>query len=328
MHHLKYSSILLLFIAFLASSCFKKEQALPLPPQGDAASQAIDIGNTYNMQVFYSFTNGIVKSDSFSTWDISFDVHPDQNELWLNGGSNILVYPSGQTDFNTTLPAGLSTTQWLYDKPSGTFGNSALGKISVSNHLGEVLFLQVSTKVYKLKIIEATANHYLIQVGNATDNIGTQIQLEKDQQYNFAYYSFASGIVQPEPEKTKWDMVFTRYRTIFPGLGANGSDLPYLVNGVLLNTYKTSGGSDSTKEYNFVDFGIQDTIYYPLSTKRDIIGYNWKKVNINTAEYTILPKRMFILNDQNGNLWKFHFVSFYDQNGDRGHPQFEYERLD
>lgn len=327
MHLFKYSSILLISIAFLASSCFKEEKPVPLPPQGDALSQSVNIGNQYNLQVYYSFTNGIVKEDSFSTWDISFDVHPTQNELWLNGGSNILVYPSGQSNFNATLPTGLTKFQWLYDHPVGTSGNSALGQLNNTNHIGELLFLQKGKNIYKLKILEVTADYYQILIGNIADSIGTEVLLQKDQQYNFVYYSFNSGIVQPEPIKTEWDMVFTRYRTIFEGLDDDGSDLPYLVNGVLLNTYNTLGASDSTKEKAFSDFSLQDTINYPLSKNRDIIGHNWKLVNINTAEYTILPKRMFLLKDQFGQLWKFHFVSFYDKNGQRGHPQFEYKRI-
>src|SRR5690606_5304464 len=128
----------------------------------------------------------------------------------------------------------------------------------------ELLFLQKGKSIYKLKILEATADHYLLLVGDAADAIGTEVLLEKDQQFNFVYYSFKSGIVQPEPIKTQWDMVFTRYRTIFPGLDDDGSDLPYLVNGILLNTYNTMGASDSTKEAEFSDFSLKDINNYPL----------------------------------------------------------------
>jgi len=327
MHQKFYPFIAFLFICFLGSSCLKKEQPLPLPPPGDAESQLVNIGNDYATQVFYSFTNGIVKSDSFDIWDIAFDVHPDQNELWLNGGSNIMVYPSGQSDFNLPMPS-LTNKQWMYDKPEGTYGLSALGALTPESHIGELLFLQKGSQTFKLKILEATSDHYKIEVGGVNDASGIMVVLQKEEQYNFVYYSFSNGIVQPEPVKTDWDFVFTRYRTIFPGLNADGSDMPYIVNGVLLNTFKTLGASDSTKEFNFAEFDLAASSQFTLSPNRDIIGYNWKAVNINTAEYTVLPKRMFLLKDQLNQLWKFHFVSFYDENGQRGNPRFEFKRLE
>lgn len=320
--------LFLLSFAFFFSSCLKKEEPFPLPPQGDAQNQLIDIGNNYMTQVFYSFTNGIVKSNQYDIWDVSFDVDPEVNELWMNGGKNVLIYPSGQNDFSYQLPTGVNSSQWLYDHPSFEAGNSGLGFLNPENHLGELLFVRIGSKDFKIQVLEANASFYKIKVGSKTDVEGEEVILNKDQDYNYVYYSFKDGVVQPEPVKTDWDMVFTRYRTVFAGLNTDGGDLPYLVNGILINTYNTLGASDSTRDFNFNDFGLKEAQTFDLNNRRESIGYNWKLVNINTAEYTILPKRMLLLKDQQQQLWKFHFVSFYDENGQRGKPQFEYIRLE
>lgn len=318
---------LLLSICMASVSCMKKEKPLPLPAPGNAQSQLIDIGKDYSIQVYYSFTNGIVKSDRYDIWDIAFEVDPQKNEIWMNGGENVLIFPSGQSNFNYTLPSILNN-QWLYDPPTFEYGKSALGVISSGNHLNELMFVRIGAKDYKLKILEVTPDHYLIEAGIKEAASGTLFTIPKDQNYNYAYYSFTNGIVQPEPKNTEWDMVFTRYRTVFPGLDVDGGDLPYLVNGIFINTANTLGASDSTREYEFANFSMEEAASYELTNRREVIGYNWKLVNINTAEYTILPKRMFLLKDQFQKLWKFHFVSFYDENGMRGKPRFEFERLE
>lgn len=320
-------TFLLTFLLISFCSCLKKEGPWPLPDPGQASVDEVDIGNDYATQIYYSFNNGIVKTNRYDLWDIAFDINNNNPELWMNGGKNLLIWPTGQSDFSFSLPSNANQKTWIYDQSSMKPGESGLGTLSPTNHLQELLFVRIGLQYYKLKILEVTNTHYVIQAGSKEDQVGTIYNIEKNDRYNFAYFSFQNGIVQPEPDKEEWDMLFTRYRTIFEGLNTDGSDLPYLVNGILINTYNTLGASDSTREFEFNQFHLADAESFTLSNERNAIGYNWKSVNINTGEYTILPKRMLLLQDQHQQLWKFHFVSFYDENGQRGKPKFEYERL-
>jgi len=317
-----------LLAIFLFTSCEKKEKPYPLPPPGNAQTARVDIGPDYANEIFFSFSDGMISTGKFASWDIALNTDPDQNELWLNGGKNVLIYPTGQSSFTYQLPPGLSEKDWKYDQPSQLPGQSGLGRLSPQNHMNELLIVRLAEKDYKLKITEATPAQYTIEVGDMAATQGTSVVLPKDTQYNFIYFSFADGIVRPAPPKTKWDIVFTRYRTVFKGLNPDGSDMPYLVNGVLTNPYRTTAGDDSSHNYDFNTFSLEDAEKFTQYPDRDIIGYDWKLVNIQTAEYTVLPKRIFVVKDQNGGLWKLHFVSFYGPDGTKGMPQFEYKRLD
>jgi len=325
--------------SLLLSSCMKEEKPYPVPgvPEqtGDYPVQnsQVSIGADYATQVYFSFTKGQIASNRYDIWDISFTTASDNNELWMNGGNRVLVYPTGNADYAAvTNTSNTSAAGWKYDNPSGLSGQSGLGILSNQNHIGEVLIVMVEkvpgTKIYyKLQITEDAADHYTIKAGDLASAAGTSYTLPKDQDYNFVFFSFTSGMVQVEPPKTEWDIVFTRYRHIYYKYNPDGSDFPYPVNGVLANPYKTKSAQDSTRQYDFYDFTLDDAQTYKLVQDRDEIGFGWKTVNINTEQYTVQPRRIYLVQDQNDQLWKIHFVSFYNDNGTKGYPRFEYQRL-
>jgi hypothetical protein len=41
----------------------------------------------------------------------------------------------------------------------------------------------------------------------------------------------------------------------------------------------------------------------------------------------VLPEMIYLLKSKEGYYWKLHFVDFYDSNGDKGSPAFEYQEL-
>ena len=319
--------------SILFSSCMKDEKPYTKPPapvsEGNFEIQndKISIGEDYETQVYFSLTTGEVASSKFKAWDIAIANKQDSVELWLNGGKKVLVYATGLQNFAAiTNIAAATGDKWRYDDPSGIAGQSGLGLLA--DHIGEVLLVDDGEGTYfKMQITEITSASYKLNVGTITDVTPGLVELERDENYNFAYYSFIDGVVKPEPPKQDWDLLFTRYRYIYRNYPTEGSDFPYYVNGVLSNPYKTQTWSDSTKLYEFYDVLLSEAETKPLYNDRDKIGFNWKSANANTAQYTVNKKRLFLIKDQNEALWKLRFVNFYDENNVRGTPQFEFQRL-
>lgn len=322
-------------ITFLFSSCMKDEKPYPVPAapaqEGEfkVLNSQVKMGENYETQIYFSFTNGPVSTSNYKSWDIGFSTDAESSELWLNSGKPVLVYPTGSADYATILNKNnVAASAWKFDAPTGLKGKSGLGLLTSQNHIGEVLIIDGGENIFfKLQILEATATGYKIKTGPLESTLGSEINLTKDDNYNFIYYSFNNGIVTPEPPKKDWDILFTRYRTVYYGYNPDGSDFPYPVNGVLTNPYKTKGAGDSTKSYDFYAFTLEQAQAFNIRADRDVIGYNWKTVNISTGQYTVRPKSMYVVEDQNGAIWKMHFVSFYDAEGKKGSPQFEYQRL-
>jgi hypothetical protein len=306
---------------FLFASCVKKEAPYPVPPKPNQDGEfklqdsQVKMGEDYETQIYFSFTTGIVATSNVKSWDLGFATDGETSELWLNSAKPVLIYPTESTNYESVVSKNnVAASAWKYDNPSGIKGKSALGLLTSQNHIGEVLIVDAGDDMFfKVQILEAT--------------VGSEQSIVKDGNYNFIYFSFNTGIVKPEPPKKDWDILFTRYRTVYYHYNPDGSDYPYPVNGVLTNPYKTRSGNDTTKGYDFYPFTLADAEKFVLREDRDVIGFNWKSVNINTTQYTVNPRRIYVIEDQNGALWKMHFVNFYDSDGKKGSPQFEYQRL-
>lgn len=321
-------ALTLLAACFLWSSCEKKEQPYPLPPKGEAQSIQFDLGSDYATQVFFSFTNGVVSSGSYKSWDLAFGNNTDQPEFWINGPKPILVYATGETEFATVLSAAdISDSAWKYDDPSGLPGTSALGNIIDNALLHRVIVVKISNQYYKLKIKDITDTYYIIETAEIAAETGRVDTVLVDTDYNFSYFSFTDGIVKPEPPKADWDLVFTRYRHIYRNFNEDGSDFLYSVSGALLNPYQTTGSVDSSFSQSFEELNREKAEAMEFVANRDVIGFDWKTVNINTGEYTVIPELLFVLKDQNGKWWKFHFTGYYNDKGEKGSPRIEFMRL-
>lgn len=320
--------------AFVLSSCEKKEKPFPMPVAPELSDSTIEdqvaLGYDYKTQVYYSFTNGMVSSSAYESWDLCFTTGSDSNEMWQNGGNLTLLYVTDATNFaDINASYSIDSKLWKYDKTTGLPGQSSIGFLANNAAVGKVWIISTRSLIYKVILKAATATQYIVEVATGLDaTTGTEYILNKDDKYNYVYLSLESGIVNPEPPKTDWDILFTRYRYIYEGYNPDGSDFLYGVTGVLQNPYNTLGASDSTKEYDFLTF-TKDTFdaYFELHPNRDMIGWNWKLVDINTAKYKTLSNFVYVIKDQYDVLWKMHFINYNNNLGERGYPRFRYEKL-
>jgi hypothetical protein len=175
-----------------------------------------------------------------------------------------------------------------------------------------------------VKFLWVNANAYKLKYGLLNNTQVDSIIIEKQTAYNYSYFTFSNGGQQltMEPPKTEWDIVFTRYRYVFYNTIPY---TPYQVSGVLLNPTGIYAGVDSTM--NFDDIDYQKALSVPLFNQRDVIGYNWKYYSFSSQSYIVVPNRNYIIRDEKGYYWKLRFVDFYNNNGEKGYPKFEYQRL-
>jgi len=145
-----------------------------------------------------------------------------------------------------------------------------------------------------------------------------------DTSFNFSFFSFKNGgdIVSIEPPKTSWDIVFTQYLRIF---NVSGDTIPYLVTGVLLNPWKVEATADSSIAFDALDFSRISQ--FEFSNDRNLIGYDWKKYSFDLGQYAVNPDKIYVVRDPEGIYYKLHFIDFYDPNGNKGNPQFEFQKL-
>lgn len=328
---MKFRTLLLSAVAacslFQLTSCEKKEQPIVLPPKGEAQPGRVNMGEQYDNQVFYDFeTNSVVQTSANASWDLSFEAGREGYHVWMNGGMSVFILNTHNTDFagTTALPAGTKTESWGYDDPGGLPDSTAVGKWKNMDGTSknEVYIVKLNDNDFrKMTLLSVDDTKYTVKVARLNEKEGQTITLQKDDDYNFIYYSFATGVVKPEPPKKTWDVVFTRYRYIYRDM----DNYLYYLNGVLLNPYNTVAAADSISSFSSIT--TSTAVAAPKTTIRDVVGFDWKVYNFSTSRYEIVAKKNYIIQTRNGQIYKFRFLDFYSPSGIKGSPSFESVRL-
>jgi hypothetical protein len=64
----------------------------------------------------------------------------------------------------------------------------------------------------------------------------------------------------------------------------------------------------------------------PLRNESDVIGYDWKLIDLDSGVYEVLDN-LYLIQTVEGNLYKLSFTGFYDAQGQQGAPIFKAARL-
>jgi hypothetical protein len=158
-------------------------------------------------------------------------------------------------------------------------------------------------------------------------------KIAKDASHAFVYLSLDNGgeKVSVAPAKDAWDLEFTMYTHVFdttpPGIPIAVHDFPYLLNGVLLNPNTVSVSKDTTGTVPFDSVTVAMAQGRTYSKAWNTIGYDWKTFDFNDENYTITANYKYFIKTLDGKYYKLRFTDFYDKNGVKGYPTFQYQLL-
>ncbi|HPF64036.1 T9SS type A sorting domain-containing protein [Lentimicrobium sp.] len=277
------------------------------------------MGNQYVNEVFFSLTNGEVRTSPRNLWDIAFFTPAFSAGIIVNDGAGVALYTypnagiSGWETFDTT---GMASWKRLYnnttDFEDGAFNRNALGHpdygwgiYSMTSHdvVGDSLYLIATPDgMYrKLQIVRkiSTQNKYIIRHANLdgsndqTDTLEVTPHITKQ----FMAFSFANGIVDREPDAADWDLLFTRYNAVV-------QNTYYPVNGVLTRKGHT------VAEAHPVAPDFTDWTDLTFSPDADIIGHDWKTINMSTFQWEITDSLAYFVQTDNGSVYKVVFEAF------------------
>jgi hypothetical protein len=113
----------------------------------------------------------------------------------------------------------------------------------------------------------------------------------------FVYYSLTNqAIVDREPEKTSWDLLFSKYAAIV--YDSEGIPSYYLVVGA------TSNVTDSISRNYPVNADFEDWTVTPFNGNKTTIGHDWKSFNMGTFSWEIADSLTFFVKNANGDIYK------------------------
>jgi len=301
-----------------------------------------------------------------SSWDFGFSSGAS-SQVILNGSNGMLAVATETTDYAAVSGADTSsflgqvmnmdaifgiliggnlppwfpqTSDWA-DWPTGDLSKTAIGEVSVDESDNKVYIVNRgknpdgSSRGFIKLLVNQFANGYLVTYGDLDDPVGTTLEVEKDNEFNFRYVSVDDGIVPVQPALDRWDIAFSTYTDHVLSMFSSGFEVPYVVNdfvftnraGVEVATV-TATGSTLT-DYNA--FGIDNVANINFNSDINEIGTTWRTVaspQIPGSVTAPVDDRFYVLRDASGRLFKLLFTQMTNENDIRGFPEFIYEEIE
>jgi len=311
------------------SSCQKDEPLWQLPAPGPEKVATVSMGENYENVIFFQLGTGATQVRNLNTWDLGFATGANEHHIIMNGGKEVQVYHTNETDFTKTYTA-TNSSPWVWDNPNGNPDSTAIGNwldSATNQSSGKVYVIDLgkteNPRYKKVRFDSVTTDKYFITCANLDNTLMYNLEVSKDTRKNFTSVNLSlKQVVDFEPLNTSWGLVFIRYRHVYYDMDPI---TPYLVNGTIINTkFVTVNESD---DLTFESIDVNQAKQLLLGTKADEIGFDWKTYNLDAGKYTVNQKKIFILKDKDGFYYKLRFIDFYNDKGAKGYPKFVYQRL-
>ena len=317
------------FLCFISTNlvgCLKDEEPVKPTASGNVITRTIEMTPQYRYQVFYNLEEDSLKSRNLKwDWDLAFDASADGSVVRINGAKYMFSSRMPTEDF-----LAVRDTQGSFQKRRWEAVNTpdsvTIGSIK-NNH--KVFWLDRGydengdqLPYVKIQFDSVDGQKYRLRVARLGKLDMPEIyEVTKDPSVNFVYFSLTTNkIVKVEPPKTTWDVQFTQYMYTF-----FDPYTPYIVTGVLLNSYQTTAAVDSMTGFAKIDRLFAQNM--KLTNQIDVIGYNWKGFSLNNQAYNINSQYTYVIKNANGLFYKLRFIGFFNASGQRGYPKFEYQKL-
>jgi hypothetical protein len=330
--------LILISLVLLAVSCFEEDDPVPpytLPANVDTLSIQSSI---YEYQVYVDFSSGSIVSENGNTeWTLSFECADSGTHIRINTSDFWGVAHTGSTNMDSTFTTNPGLI-WSADKSDGNPDSTAVGSWvsfinGIPSYTNEVYLLGrfdgIAYNLFKkVQFISVNEQAYTFAISDPDVIEPDTIEVLKDNSFNYRQFSINNNtVIQLEPEKDKWDVLFTQYFTIL--FTDDGIPAPYYVRGVLLNPNQVEAALDTT--IHFLDVNYSNAIQNSFSSTQDFIGHDWKSVTVdeasNSAEYKVRPGYTYIVRDADNDLYKFRFKSYFNKSGIKGYPSIEFAKL-
>ena len=318
-HYFTYCLVILLL-----ASCKKEELPVAKHNPGDVLTYAVNLESNYKWQYFYNLeTNSIISKNLKTIWDLGFESSAAGFHIILNNSKAMYAWNKGVQSF-----ASISDTtgffhnkQW--DDPSGDLTQTAIGDWRNNNatYIIDRGYNEDGTALgfRKIQFQQVDDKKYKVRIANLDGTGDVTLQLIKDSTYNFQFLSFqTNSLLIVEPPKSTWDLCFTQYTHVF-----YSPLMTYLVTGCLLNRYQTTAAADSIQTFNAITYDNSKSAVY--SNHINTIGYDWKTFSGNT--YTTHPEKNYLIKNSKGFTYKLHFIDYYNAQGVKGNPKWEFQKL-
>ena len=307
--------------------------------QSADGKDSIIMGAAYVNDVYYSLKNGVIAIPPRENWDIAFRTYAMSSSILTNGAAGVILYayPKSDTSGWATLDTnGLYAWKPLYNSikdweqgafmaNAGKFPDYGWGVYNSTTHklFGDSLFVIKlrDGSFRKIWIVEKDAqNKYFVRYANLNGTKDTTVitdcKLYKTKEF-VGFSITGNAVVDREPQKTDWDLLFTKY--VEKLNGGPGIFVDYPVMGILKNTKVFISEVRGVNQQTYEDY----TAHPFDSSDISIIGRDWKKSVGQPPVYTMVDTLVYFISDtSSGAIYKLYFTGFEDGTNGNGKVSF------
>ena len=325
--------IWLLLLLWTVSGCFRPDEAIaPFEPGSDVtltevAMASFDpaIGDTrYDNQVFWDIRSGQLTSVKRTSWDLAFESAEDGDGIYLNSANFMQIAPAGEEFGRSWSRAEINALVFDFDSASGEREFTALAGWRASP--GTVYLLdrgldeQLQPRGYvQIQFLGRSGDGYRFRYARQDGSEPREAIVQGREGYTFAYFSFDKHqTVDVAPPASDWDLSFSYYTYKYP------DGITYWLTGTLLNPAGVAATRVSDSLVLWDALSLADTLAFPLSEARDVIGFDWKTYLFGPpARFVTHSEQLYLLRDTEGYYFKLRFLDFYNDQGWKGFPLVE-----
>lgn len=305
-------------------------------------------GPTYPNKVFIDLSANRQTAVDRTSWDLGFFMGDDFRVI-LNSSVTMMARAIDKTDLNGVTAAdtvgfddvmivGANATTaalaWI-DDPTGDLTKTAIASVSATAAENKVYIINrgasnppndpsqpIPSRGWKKIRIIRNGNGYTLQHADIAANSLQEIQITKDNQFNFRYISFENGVVNVEPANDRWDIAWTGF-TNSTNLGAGF--IPYYFQDIMLQNRNGVETAELliTNAGTYEAFGENNLAGVAWLTSQIGIGPKWRSGGGPGSAPAVRSDRFYLVKDVDGNIYKLRFTAL-TQNGERGRPQMEF----
>ncbi|MFN2260460.1 MAG: HmuY family protein [Psychroflexus sp.] len=304
-------------------------------------------------QVYVDLSGQTSTSVSREAWDLAFH-QGEEFRVKLNGSLFMATAELDETDITAVTSQDVASLQGqvavgtfdpsnmaYVDAPSGEISETAIAEISDNDEDNKVYLLNMGNAIgtqtpdpgsedvsgdprgwKKIRILK-DGNNYILQHADLDATEFEEISISNSGNNAFEYVSLAANSTVVVDQNIQWDLEFTTFTNEIEGAGSYGySD--FIVNNRLANV---SVYAVENAEIAYADFNAEDISDEEFTLDQRAIGSNWRNGGGPNSSPTLKQELFFVLKDSDENIYKIRFTALTDENGVRGFPKFEYEKL-